>query len=194
MGGILKNNFISGSGVIGDASITESKLSGTYLSLLSTTTLAATATTVTISGLTGDTNKELILHLTIKSNVNPALFSMTINNDGAAQYGYIRTTNDGTNITAANGYLTYFWLGTSSAANEFIEVWIHLNALQGSSRMGFMDTINGTAAGGYIISRHEAIIYCTPTNTQITRMDFIANAADGFGIGTKIDIYGRSKA
>jgi len=188
---------MSGASVSGAYIASTGQISSTVQSALSewiwvsTTTLAAPAQNITISGLTGDTDGFYRIMIdAVAGTTTASSVTATINNDGGANYTY-----------------QYFIGGAAaSAARAAAQTSINTAILQldsdnNANNNGSLEFIlrcptgvkrryEITGQSGFYINFLAGAYLETATN--ITRVDLLGSAADCFGIGTKIRLYKRA--
>lgn len=147
-------------------------------------TLGGNATSITISGLAGDTDVFYELEINVLNNANGDAFYLRPNNDSGANYGFQSlTASNGTaaasRSTAENGAV----IGDSATAGDkvFIRCFMYAKA-------GFVRPIICRNAGGVTSNTVTRMYYMTnlwnDTSNQITSLVLFCNTANGFKTGT----------
>ncbi len=152
-------------------------------------TLITAATTVTISGLTGDTAEEYILLCSfVNDYAGTTAYNLRPNNDSGSNYGiqYVRGVNAAT--SAGRATPTYFPLTQAIAQNELAISSLTLYAKSGHIRTlinNWVQGISGTTITGVRILGES----WTNTGDEITSLVIYSDQTDGIGIGTEIILY-----
>jgi len=154
------------------------------------TTFSTTATTLTISGLTGDTAEVYKLTLMAVNNyAGTTLYYLRPNADTGSNYGSQALNGIDTTVAAVRATPTYINLGgagTTQNDNHHSETLIY-------AKSGYLRTvINSYLADASTTTIAEAgLVGHSWTNTadQITSLVITASQADGLGIGTYIGLW-----
>lgn len=155
------------------------------------TTLSTAASSVTISGLDGNTDEvyylKMMFNNTSDSNTNVKL---RINNDStASRYGrqYLEGQNSTASAardTADGAYIAYATAGNISQSENTIY------AKTGNERLilsRYSGTINGTTVTQAVFLGYSY----NETSTNLTSIVLVAGAANALGVGTYIALYRR---
>lgn len=110
------------------------------------TILTSTTTSVTISGLTGDTNKTYKLIMNVIPGTS-SQYGLRLNNDTGSNYTYQLVFSQGASISVSRaGGDSYLWLGYA-ATNNVTQTTTILHAKKGDVRTAYTETtrdVNGT--------------------------------------------------
>jgi hypothetical protein len=157
--------------------------------------LTSAATSVTISGLDGDTDEEY--RFLIRAIVGAASTSIYIrpNNDaGTSTYGEqwihgSNTTIEGYRQTTGVGFYCHPWSGMASGDFNLSDTLIH-------AKSGYLRTAitQAMAGSGTTISDFSTIGgVWTNTADNITSFVIVADQTNGLGIGTSIELWKKVK-
>jgi hypothetical protein len=156
------------------------------------TTLTSAATSVTISGLDGNTDEEYnLLIRAINNNASAAEYRLRFNNDTGSNYGKqnlrgTSTTADAIRSTGDdNAPLSY--RGTI-AQNETILTDTLIYAKSGYVRTGINKNTTGISGTTVTALGLNGFVW-NNTADNVTSLVIYANQADGLGIGTTIELY-----
>lgn len=152
-------------------------------------TLSVAATTVTISGLTGNTAKEYRLIIRFVNDYNGATsYLLRFNGDTGSNYGYQYLAGVDTAASAARGVTTSMELGYCSAQDEICFLDKLIYAKSGYVRTSFQKasrSISSTTVTDIILYSHS----WNNSADEITSMNIAADQTDGLGIGTHIELW-----
>ena len=163
---------------------------GMYKLIYSTVTVA-TATTITISGLTGNTD-EIYKIITFIKSAEVSNFSGTFNADGGANYfgQYMRGLNSGIaslEYTSATSMANSF--GTTASGDISFYKYTIL-ASSGNMRAMIGQGLSNTSSGDANQIFSSAHLW-TNTTDELTSITITATTANGIGIGSRIYVYTR---
>jgi hypothetical protein len=180
MGGRLKNTYI------GSASQIASGIGGTW-GIVGSTTLAAPATSITFSGLSGYTSYQMLVYVKDNANAGGSTLSMRFNGDAGNHYEGVWTLSTGIAVTTGR-----FTTGADTA--------IPINA-QGQSERSyssiFISNASATEAkpvvsvGGQTLWQQWIIAGGWSNQTDNITSIAILNSAN-MGAGTKVILLGSS--
>lgn len=156
------------------------------------TTLAATASSITISGLTGDTDKEYKLEARIVNGYAGSIgIKVRPNNDTGSNYGYQYLDGTDTTASAGRGATTSVQL---CGANQN---GVGQGEMVIQSKSGFVRTFinEETAAVTTTVSNVTSDGYSwNNTADEITSMVVLADQTGGLGVGSNITLWKRAYA
>jgi hypothetical protein len=158
-------------------------------------TLATAATSVTISGLDGDTDVLYELRMRLVNGYNGASTQgISINTDTANNYGYqylyaISTTTTSVRNTSAAGL---FLFGAAGALNEKSLSKILLYAKSGYIRAGINELTSGIATTTINMALLSGVDW-NNTADNITSLTVVSAQSLGLGIGTVIELWALRK-
>ena len=158
-----------------------------------TNTLSAAATSVTISGLTGDTG-DFKLEARIVNGYNGAANALLrINNDTGSNYGQQLLYGIGTANGAARGSATSILLTNASmlALADISQASLTIQAKSGYVRSAIGEDatrIVGTSIYAINLSGYS----WNNTADEITSLVVLADQTGGLGIGSQITLYARA--
>lgn len=166
--------------------------SGSYT--IHTFTVGTNVTTLTISGLDGDTDEEYILESKMVNGYNGvATANLKINNDGGTNYGYQYFDGTDSTATAARGtaaFLNALGYGTVLGG-------VSLTAFRIFAKSGFVRTVINERCGGISgTTVTEAIKFGQSWNNtadNITSLVITANQTGGLGVGSSFQLYRKSR-
>jgi len=152
------------------------------------TTLGAATTSVTISGLTG--NSDVLYRLTARvvNGYNGAAgFHLRLNNDTGTNYGYQYLNASDTSISAAKGTATSlaYALGYSNALSRLTLSTILLFAKSGYVRTAIVKSTYDIVTTTVSTMQMRGWSW-NNTADEITSLVILADQTDGLGIGTEI--------
>ncbi len=153
-------------------------------------TLTSAATTVTISGLVGDTAEEYILICRfVNDYAGTVAYNLRLNNDSGNNYGlqYVRGVNSTTSAGRVTN-ITAFTLTQAIAQNELAVSNLTLYAKSGHIRTlinNWIQSISGTTVTGVRVLGES----WTNTANEVTSLVILADQTDGLGVGTGILLY-----
>lgn len=181
---VLLKKVVETGSLIGDMNV-KGKVTGMWQQIYSNT-LTSAATSVTISGLDGNTDtfyRLFVRHITSGGVTAGSL--LYINNDTASNYGYQRMFGEDTfpqasRDTSEAGII----LGVAGTNKQsFTELFMY--AKSGYTRMIFLQNMN--QVGGTTINDIKMVGYSwNNTTDNITSLVISADAASGLCIGTEI--------
>jgi hypothetical protein len=151
------------------------------------TELAAPATSVTISGLTGNTDVLYRLRTRVKNSYNgTSNYGLRLNNDSGNNYGYqLIDGNENTIVAARDTSEAQMDIGSTSTQNYLSYIDVLLFAKSGYLRTAIASSIH-SISGTTIASLGLFGNVWTNTANEITSIVFLADQTDGLGIGTEI--------
>jgi len=148
--------------------------------------LAEAATSVTISGLSGDTDEEYELITRVVNGYNGAIgIYIRPNNDTGANYGEQNLYASNTTITASRDASSAIWIGYPAALGNLSFTHTKIHAKSGYQRTTLTKKctdVTGTTVG-YVWTRGDT---WTNTADEITSLVIFANQTNGLGIGSRI--------
>lgn len=156
-------------------------------------TLAAAATSVTISGLDGNTAEEYILRARIINGYNGgAEYDVRLNNDSGNNYGHQYLGGINTTVaTSRNTATTKFYSGYADALNQISMFEQNIYAKSGYIRTAITKqmprSVSGTTCASLYMFGHS----WNNTADNITSIVVIADKANGIGIGSVIELYAK---
>jgi hypothetical protein len=159
------------------------------------TTLVAAATSVTISGLHGDTDEEYELEARIVNGYNGAAsYLVRCNNDTGSNYGSQNLAGENSTVSASrdSGALTSWFFGYGSALNNLNQSEMLISAKSGYVRTAInehTDSIVTTTVGRMYLRGQS----WNNTADEITSLVVLANQANGLGVGTQITLWRKIK-
>ncbi len=152
-------------------------------------TLTSAATTVTISGLTGDTAEEYLLIVrAIADSASIATYVLRPNNDSTGSiYGLQSLYGSGASAgagrsTGSSIYQSEADSGRTATAKTLIY------AKTGHIRLFLVDIARDITGTTVTYTMMYAYSY-NETSTEITSLALISTETDGFGVGTEIILY-----
>ena len=154
-------------------------------------TLAAAATSVTISGLDGNTDVLYELRCRfINNNASASGYYIRPNNDAGANYGYQHLDGSSTTVTAYRGtaYDSILLSWNAVANGHLLQSEIKFYAKSGFIRTGIITTsedISTTTVTGIMLHG----VCWNNTADNITSLVVLASQANGLGIGTVIELF-----
>jgi hypothetical protein len=157
------------------------------------TTLGTAATSLTISGLTGDTAKEYKLETRIVNGYNgTANYSCRLNADGATNYGDQQFYNsDATTVAAVRSTATsHILLGNNGALSSLNQSTTIIQAKSGYVRTAITEWTGGISN---TTVTHTRMVGTSWNNTadEITSLVILADQTDGLGVGSYICLWKR---
>jgi len=156
--------------------------------------LTSAATSVTISGLDGNTDKEyklVVRHIGGYDGGNSTIY-LRPNNDSGANYGYQRLVGQDSTASALQGTANQFFLNINSgcALNE-----LHLSEHLLYAKSGYVRTLVSKAAEKISGTTVNSICLIgqswNNTADNITSLVILANQTNGMGIGTHILLFAK---
>lgn len=155
-------------------------------------TLAAAATTITITGLDGNTDLQYYLACRIVNGYAGSLiYTLTFNSDTATNYGYQFLYGANTTLTASRSTFAGIIIGGADNQNEISNVDGIIYPVSGSERCMIL-TDNRAANVAATISRYDSSSQAwLDTSNNITQIVITASQTNGFGIGTMINLWAR---
>ena len=153
------------------------------------TTLSTAATSITISGLAGDTDICYKLEARIVNGYNGALsFRVRPNNDTGTNYGYQFLDGYGTSPSAGRGATGCWFIAGATALGGVSQGELTIQAKSGCVRTAItneIDQISGTTVS-------EVTMYGQSWNNtadEITSLVVMCDHTNGLGIGSEITLY-----
>ena len=158
------------------------------------TTATGAVTSITVSGLTGDTAIEYDVSIdAVNNSTGSPILGLQFNGD-AANYYAIYNLNDGTTNSlgkvSSTGYLMISPYA-AGVANVHSYSRINIYAKSGQYRHVLNDTIIEKGDGTAYISFHSCGFYSISTG-ELTSITLYDTVASGIAAGTRIQIYGRT--
>jgi len=155
-----------------------------------TNTLTEAATSVTISGLTGDTDEIYILRCKFKNSyAGDTTYYARPNNDSATNYGYQDLSGGDTTVAAgrvtnATGRI----ISSVRAENHYVYADMTIWAKSGYLRTGKVVSANGI--DGTTVDYIELLgLVWNNTADEITSLVILSDQTNGIGVGSQIDLY-----
>jgi len=178
---------------IGSVRVMGDMLADTWQRVHSTTVAGSAVTSITISGLDGDTAEEYILRARI-IDANAGYYKVTMNTDtSGGHYGLQRVIGNSTTAGAyRNVGVDYIQIcnGVSVANGEQSLVDMQFWAKSGFIRTGTLVESIGIATT--TITQIGLLGFSwNNTTDNITQIVLTAGAANGFAIGTVVELYAR---
>jgi len=153
--------------------------------------LAASATSVAISGLNGDTDEEYIIRCRLVSGAADSVFEMRLAGDTGNNYGHQFLYGNNTSPAAARDVKTFWYLGGSdcdSGESAYSEVRLY-------AKTGFIRTALEITASKIATTTITSIwrmgLSWNDTSTNITSITVLADQANGLGVGSRIEVYAK---
>ena len=155
--------------------------------------LTEAATSLTISGLAGDTDEEYQLQARIVNGYNGSSeYRLRPNNDTGTNYGYQYLIGSNTAATAARGTDTGIYIGGIDALGNLLQDEIKLQAKSGYIRTAIQE--NASPISGTTITNVKLLGWSwNNTADEITSLVIVSSQTNGLGIGTQITLWRRSK-
>jgi len=154
-------------------------------------TLSSAATSVTISGLAGDTDVEYKLEARIVNGYNgEAYYTLTFNTDTGANYGYQYINGVNTTTSATRSAASGMVVGSNDAINKLSLSEMKIHAKSGYLRTAINEHSRSIATTT-VTSIHEVGYVWNNTTDNITQMVITSDGANGLGIGTQLTLWGR---
>lgn len=148
--------------------------------------LGSAATSITISGLSGNTDEEYELITRTVNGYNGAIgIYIRPNNDTGANYGEQNLYASNTTITASRDASSAIWIGYPTALGNLSFTHTKIHAKSGYQRTTLTKkctNVTGTTVG-YVWTRGDT---WTNTADEITSLVIFANRTNGLGIGSRI--------
>jgi len=167
--------------------ITPNKIEGAWERIYSNT-LTSAATTVDITGLTGD--KDVVYRLIVKQIGIAGTYStrFRINSDAGSNYGYQILQGASSTAVAARGADTRLEVLNTAGANRvsFFDMLLYVKS--GYERTMLIERIrdiNGTTIDRLQVNGHS----WSNTADEVTALNILCDTANGLGIGTSIELY-----
>jgi len=165
----------------------QGKLKGAFQKIYQTT-LGAAATSVTISGLDGDTDVLYKLVCRLIGNSNEE-FKLTFNTDTGANYGNQLVQGSSSSAAASRGTgASYHQIGVTGADNEICFTNTIFYVKSGFIRT-FLSEYAASIAGTTVGSIRLRAGVWNNTGSNITQMVITADTASGIKIGSVIELY-----
>ena len=153
------------------------------------TTLSSPATSVTISGLAGDTDKEYMLECRIVNGYNGAVaYGLRPNNDSGTNYGFQYLLGDNTTASAARNTNNNMIIGEGTVLDDLSFNDLIFQAKSGYLRTAIdkqMRSISGTTVARIMMFGHS----WNNTVDEITSLVVLANQVGGIGVGSNIVLW-----
>jgi len=153
------------------------------------TTLTSATTSITISGLTGNTDIEYKLVARIINGYNGACgVYLRPNNDSGTNYGYQQLYGGDTTTGASRSTTTGLFLTQAVALNNIAQGELTLHTKSGYVRTAvnsLAKEISGTTVGVVVLWGQS----WNNTADEITSLVILADQTDGLGVGTNITLY-----
>lgn len=152
-------------------------------------TLTGAATSVTVSGLTGNTTPILRVRARIVNGYNGGIeLFLRPNNDSGSNYGRQRLGGASSTVSATRHTSnTAIFLATAAALNELSQTDLVLYAKSGNVRTT-VDSFSQGIAGTTINSVQVSGQSWNNTADEITSLVVLADQANGLGVGTHIEV------
>jgi hypothetical protein len=152
--------------------------------------LTEAATSLTISGLNGDTDIEYILEIKIVNDYNGSVtYYARPNNDSTpGKYGYQFIYGNNATYSAARSTASGFVVGNCGAQNHISACVLNIHAKSGYIRTANAEItkqIIGTTVG---FAEEWSQVHNDSVNNY-TSLTITADQANGLGIGTEINLY-----
>jgi hypothetical protein len=154
------------------------------------TTLSSSATTLTISNLTGDTDDEYILIFRVKNNHSGVCnYNLTFNNDTGSNYGFQYVRGIGTTEEALRGTgITSIAIATVSTQNYISFSKSLIYAKSGYERTVILHRMNSINGKTVTIRDFYGGVWSNTAN-EITSIEITASQSNGIGADTYISLY-----
>lgn len=159
------------------------------------TTLTEAATSLTISGLDGDTAKEFMLEARIVNGYNGASsYYLRPNNDSGTNYGNQFLYGENSTAGAAR-YTNHtgLYTGASSSLSEVFQSFTIIQAKSGFIRTAINNTTYGIT-GTTILDVSMRGSSWNNTADNITSLVVLADQTGGLGVGSEITLWQRNYA
>ena len=166
--------------------------------LIYSTTVGTDSTSISITGLLGNTDKTYIVRTRIYNGTGGTIgYDGTINADTGTNYGNRNTVAagvDGTNVytnSVVNATSIRYGFGYATASEScFAEMIISADTWASEVRTGMSITASDVA--GEVIARITRFVFVwNNTSDEITSIQITATGASGIGVGSKIELWAR---
>lgn len=164
-------------------------LKGAWQEVYRHTVAGSAETSITVSGLLGNT-KDQILRVRVRwvnANNSDEGFYIRLNGDGGTNCGYQLVYGQNASALAARGTLTSMYAGSGVALNNINHTEMLLYLKSGFVRTGISEVINGIS-GTTIINAMLAGSSWNNTADEITHIDILSNHTGAIGIGSEFVI------
>ena len=150
-------------------------------------------TSITISGLAGNTDEEYQLEARIVNGYNGGCnYKLRVNNDSGSNYGmqelYAYTTNKG----AARSVLDYWEFQVAAVLGDVGQSKVIIHAKSGYVRTSILEYVKSVVGTTITLIRLAGQSW-NNTADEITSLVILADQTNGLGVGSQITLWRRSK-
>lgn len=156
--------------------------------------LSSSATSVTISGLDGNTEENYFLFVTLKNGyAGTVTYRLRLNNDSGSNYGYQNIQAEGSTGTANRATDSGIILGYATAQDYMSQSTVNLFSKSGNNRLILVQrvynldetrTIGGIEVAGWSWNN---------SGSNITSMVIVGSQTDSIAVGSVIELWAKKE-
>ncbi|RLE76539.1 MAG: hypothetical protein DRJ44_03890 [Thermoprotei archaeon] len=171
---------------IADSAITSAKLSFATYEKIYETTLSSNVTSITITGLDINSDKQYKLIINLKNGAGSGLFRIYVNNDTTATNYYEQRLLANDTTVTANRINDCYIDGVT------VEAYVEIDIIRTNDGYILMFVKNSLNRGSSVYTGVRAIS-TAGTHTNLTQIDLVGSTSGLFGAGTRIMLFKISK-